>query len=370
MNFQPRNIILLLLLSLVSLQSSSQKSPPVNLVPNPGFELFSDEPGGWYFSGKDFSRVSLYWTSPTAASPDIYAPKVQIPKNWKAIGFGAIGPFEGYAYAGITVYGCDKGKPHCREYIQVQLSEPLVPGQRYGFSCMVAHLQKTVYVRNIELLFTEHEIDEQNYDPILLTPTLVLDRWIPSDNKWYRWTGHFTADKPHSFLIIGNFNTDANSQIKMPWRSDLRYGYYYVDDVRLFKIPPIKTPPPVESPLTNYIPKEGGVVNLSKIYFEHDRIDFLPQARIQLRQLLDFLNRYPDIKVEIRGHTDAVGTSEYNLRLSERRSHAVVNWLVSKGISRERLVAAGSGSKEPVQSNDTSLGRSQNRRVEVKVISL
>lgn len=353
-----------------SIYLPAQKPPQVNLVPNPGFEEFSDKPGGWYYSGKDFSRVALYWTSPTAASPDIYAPGVQIPKSWKAIGFGDVKAFEGSSHAGITVYGCDKGKPHCKEYVQVQLAEPLVPGQRYGFSCMLAHLQKSVFVRNIELLFTEHEIDEETHDPILMPPTLVLDRWIPSDGKWYRWTGQFVANKADTYLLIGNFNTDANSQVKMPWRSDLRYGYYYLDDVRLFKIPPIIKTPPSDSPLANYYPKEGGIIKLSRIYFEHDRTDFMPQAMIQLKQLLEFLNRYHEIKVEIRGHTDNVGSDSYNQNLSERRSAAVVNWLVLKGILRERLISSGFGSKEPISTNETSVGRSQNRRVEVKVISL
>lgn len=150
----------------------------------------------------------------------------------------------------------------------------------------------------------------------------------------------------------------------------MRYGYYYLDDVRLFKIPPIIKTPPSDSPLANYTPKEGGIIKLSRIYFEHDRTDFMPQALIQLKQLLEFLNRYPELKVEIRGHTDNVGSDSYNQNLSERRSAAVVNWLVVKGISRDRLVSSGFGSKEPISTNATSLGRSQNRRVEVKVISL
>ena len=348
----------------------AQKPPQSNLVPNPGFEEYSDTPGGWYYSGKDFSRVALYWTSPTAASPDLYAPKVNIPASWQATGFGKVKSYEGVSHAGITVYGCEKGKPHCREYIQVQLTEPLVPGQRYGYSCMLAHLQKSVLVRNVELFFSEHEIEETTHDAILQTPTAVLNRWIPSDGKWYRWSGHFFAQKASSYLVIGNFNTDDVSQIKLPSRSDIRFGYYYIDDVRLFKIPPIIATPPSDSPLSNFAPKEGEVVNLSRIYFEHDRVDFMPRALIQLRQLFEFLNRYPEMKVEIRGHTDNVGTSDYNQKLSERRSAAVVNWLASKGIERQRLFSRGFGSNEAISSNETSIGRSQNRRVEVKVISL
>lgn len=182
--------------------SFSQKPNQQNLIPNPGFEEYSDPPGGWYYSGKDFSRVALYWTSPNDSSPDLYAPNVSIPSSWKAVGFGKIKSFQGTSHVGLTVYGCDKGKPHCREYIQIQLTEPLIPGQRYGFSCMVAHLQNSVAVRNIELAFSEHEIEEAGHAVIKLKPTLSLDKWLQADGKWQRWTGHFVADKASSFALI------------------------------------------------------------------------------------------------------------------------------------------------------------------------
>ena len=361
---------LLTLIFLSYLSAQAPKTPPANLVPNPGFEEYSDEPSGWYYSGKDFSRVSLYWTSPTAASPDIYGPKVQIPKSWSAVGFGKVKSYQGVSHAGITVYGCDKGKPHCREYVQVQLTEPLVPGQRYGFTCMLAHLQKSVSVRNIGLWFSENEIEEGAHDPILKDPVLSLDRFLPSDGKWYRWSGQFVADKASSYLLIGNFKTDDQSQVKMPVRSDLRYGYYYLDDVRLFKIPPVIIPPQYDSPLTNFIPKPGEIVTLSRIYFEYDRSDFMPRALILLDQLLAFLHKYPTMHIEIIGHTDNMGTDEYNQQLSMRRSAAVLQWLVSKGIKRELLRSSGFGSTQPISTNATSEGRAMNRRVEIKVISL
>lgn len=362
--------ILFLGLILTSSYVSGQKKASENLVPNPGFEEYSDDPSGWYYSGKDFSRVSLFWTSPTAASPDVYGPKVQVPKSWEAAGFGKVKSFQGSSHAGITVYGCDNGKPHCREYVQVQLTEPLVKGQRYGFACMLSHLEKSVQVRNIGLWFSDNEIDEGAHDPILKEPVLSLDRYLPSDGKWYRWSGQFTAQKGSSYLLIGNFKTDDKSQVKMPGRSDLKFGYYYLDEVRLFKIPPIIIPPPSDSPLTDFIPHPGEIVTLSRIYFEHDRTDFMPRALIQLDQLLAFMNQYPDMTIEIIGHTDNVGSSEYNQNLSIRRSAAVVTWLVKKGINKERLRSSGFGSTQPVSTNTTSEGRGQNRRVEIKVISI
>ena len=225
-------------------------------------------------------------------------------------------------------------------------------------------------VRNIGLWFSDQEIDEETQDPIFQDPVLSLDRFLPSDGNWYRWTGQFVAEKSSSFLLIGNFKSDEDSQVKMPTRSDIRYGYYYLDDVHLFKIPPIIIPPPSDSPLTDFVPKPGEIVTLSRIYFEYDRVDFMPRALIQLDQLLAFIKKYPTMHIEIIGHTDNMGSMDYNQQLSMRRSAAVVNWLVAKGVPRDRLVSSGFGSAQPISTNATSLGRSQNRRVEIKVLSM
>jgi outer membrane protein OmpA-like peptidoglycan-associated protein len=74
--------------------------------------------------------------------------------------------------------------------------------------------------------------------------------------------------------------------------------------------------------------------------------------------------------IEVIGHTDIMGSVEYNQQLSLRRAKAVQDWLVGKGISPDRLSFTGYGSTQPVASNETSLGRSQNRRVEIKVTRL
>jgi outer membrane protein OmpA-like peptidoglycan-associated protein len=225
-------------------------------------------------------------------------------------------------------------------------------------------------VKNIQLAFVNDEMDEMTDQPIFLKPTLSLDHWIPSDGKWYKWNGQFVAGEPSSYLVIGNFNTDSDSEIKWPSHATVRFGYYYVDDVKLFKIPPILDVPVSDSPLSTFIPEVGEIVTLSRIYFEYDRTDFMPRALIQLQQLLAFLQQHPSMNVEVIGHTDIAGTGEYNQDLSERRSKAVITWLISKGINSTRLLSSGKGSTEPIATNETAIGRSQNRRVDIKVISL
>ncbi|MDB4886690.1 MAG: OmpA/MotB domain protein [Gemmatimonadetes bacterium] len=90
-------------------------------------------------------------------------------------------------------------------------------------------------------------------------------------------------------------------------------------------------------------------------------------ARQNLTALANNLQAHPNTDLLIVGHTDANGTDQYNMSLSERRAAAVVNFLASQGVARERLRPAGRGESEPVASNDTEEGRAKNRRVEVAI---
>lgn len=87
-----------------------------------------------------------------------------------------------------------------------------------------------------------------------------------------------------------------------------------------------------------------------------------------LDQAIDTLKRYPDVRVEVDGHTDSVGTDEYNQRLSERRAKIVYDYLTSHGIPASRLDGPkGFGESRPIDTNDTKEGRQRNRRTELQV---
>jgi len=81
------------------------------------------------------------------------------------------------------------------------------------------------------------------------------------------------------------------------------------------------------------------------------------------------MTQYKSITVEVSGHTDNTGTEELNKGLSAKRAQAVIDYMVSKGISPSRLKALGLGSSTPRSSNDTEDGRQLNRRVEAKILS-
>lgn len=105
----------------------------------------------------------------------------------------------------------------------------------------------------------------------------------------------------------------------------------------------------------------------SGLLYAFDSDVVLPEARTNLTELARSLEKYPDTDLLIVGHTDNVGTDEYNLGLSERRATAAANYLAFRGVSRARLHTTGRGEAEPVATNDTEQGRTQNRRVEVAI---
>jgi outer membrane protein OmpA-like peptidoglycan-associated protein len=113
--------------------------------------------------------------------------------------------------------------------------------------------------------------------------------------------------------------------------------------------------------------QHGFVVTLGDVLFEANRSELRPGASRTLDQLVLALSDDPRAVVTIDGHTDAGGNRDYNMDLSLRRAQSVRNYLAAHGINPSRLSAQGLGSDYPIASNDTELGRQQNRRVEVVV---
>jgi outer membrane protein OmpA-like peptidoglycan-associated protein len=117
-------------------------------------------------------------------------------------------------------------------------------------------------------------------------------------------------------------------------------------------------------------PKEiESVVLNGDANFEFNKSVLLPNAYPVLDSLVSTMLKHHDYKWEIGGYTDGIGSVNYNIKLSQRRAQAVVDYLVSKGVDRNNLKVVGYGKANPIATNDTPEGRSMNRRVEIKVIS-
>lgn len=112
----------------------------------------------------------------------------------------------------------------------------------------------------------------------------------------------------------------------------------------------------------------GRSLVLKNVFFDTDKFDLKPESKTELTKLTRLMQYNGNIRIEISGHTDNQGSAEANQVLSKNRAKAVYDYLVSAGIDAARLEYQGYGQTQPIASNDTEAGRSQNRRTEVKII--
>jgi outer membrane protein OmpA-like peptidoglycan-associated protein len=111
----------------------------------------------------------------------------------------------------------------------------------------------------------------------------------------------------------------------------------------------------------------GLVVNMPDVLFDFNKYTLKPAARERLARVSGIVLAYPDLKLEIEGHTDSIGSDEYNQTLSEKRAATVRDYLVGAGVSIANVGARGLGKSDPVADNSSAAGRKLNRRVEMIV---
>ncbi len=109
------------------------------------------------------------------------------------------------------------------------------------------------------------------------------------------------------------------------------------------------------------------VLNENAVRFDTNKSTLTAQAKINLNKLTAVFSEYSDTNIEIFGYTDSTGSAEYNLALSQKRAESVKDYLVSKGLNASRFKTVGLGIADPIATNDTPEGRSQNRRVEFAI---
>jgi OOP family OmpA-OmpF porin len=111
----------------------------------------------------------------------------------------------------------------------------------------------------------------------------------------------------------------------------------------------------------------GQVVRLNNVFFDFDKWDLRPESYVELDRVVKLLKENPAIEIELSAHTDSHGTDEYNFKLSDNRARSCMEYILSKGISPNRITSKGYGETMPVATNDTDEGRQLNRRVEFKI---
>lgn len=384
--------LLLTIARFVSAQDIPQDSTRINLVYNGSFEDYR-------YCPKRVDAVGILvnvegWYQPTRGSADYFnvcgSKECGVPVNK----LGQQLPHDGNGYCGIY---CSKND--YREYLQTRLRRKLHKGDSVQVSFYVSlseestgaistmgglFTQKSVSdtVRSI-LLHKDYEELGDGVSQVIATafhPQVVNSVSIPLvDTKgWQHVSGIYVAEGGEQYFTIGNFYpqelsgfTEPDSLTKL-----LPGAYYYLDDIMIECLncqPPVTDDQNVDSVyLTPEQPafSVGSTFVMKDIFFEFDKSTILQQSYFELMKLLSLLETYPQMKIEIRGHTDAKGSDSYNLRLSENRAKAVLDYLILKGVDEKRLRSKGYGKSLPIDTNDTEEGRANNRRVEFKILAI
>jgi outer membrane protein OmpA-like peptidoglycan-associated protein len=245
-------------------------------------------------------------------------------------------------------------------------------------------------VNNFSILFSQsslRSIEDSKF--FTLKPQIEFNfSYTDSSYNWITLQSFYKANGNEKYLVIGNLRTDKTTTTrkitsvfekgkKKKWDLDSgeKASYYYIDDVIVKKIEIIdqskelskKEEEVLDSLNINDIRVDSAII-LRNIIFDFNKWDLLPASFNELIKLYNLMAKNPTIKIKLEGHTDNIGSYDYNLQLSLRRVESVAIYLIEKGINPNRIELAGYSFAYPIASNITEEGRKTNRRVVFKII--
>ncbi|MFX0555226.1 OmpA family protein [Maribacter sp. CXY002] len=347
----------------------SSSSFSQNLVLNPSFENHLNCPK---ILG-NLEQDVAHWSSPTLGSTDYFngcSDAMGTPKNFN----GEQSANFGIGYVGLYFYAPED----YREYLQATLSRKLKKDEVYKISFYVSLAERSDFaIQEFGVQFSEVQIkvetrktlskmhfsrvngDVSNYIEI------SYDEFYSDKKDWVLVEKEFKAKGTENYLIIGNFKDNKSTRKFKTKRKATQGSYYYLDMVSLVPKSNRKTNAEVLEPVLSNEKYEIDKTNTFKnVLFGFDTYNLKPEAKKELNQIVAFLQKNETLVITLKGHTDAIGNEQYNQSLSKKRAEAVANFLIKKGLEKERITHAGYGSSKPITTNTTINGRYKNRRVE------
>ncbi len=225
-----------------------------NLVLNPSFEEYESLFCGIVSSQAMMPEILKHWTLPTFGTSDVFS--TQIPTScanhatsstfW--LSKGSQMPRTGTSMAGYILYAQESSgsHPNAREYLQVPLSEPLVPGQRYFTGMWVSLADSSrVAINNLGMYFSDTFVNEPTSSVLPFVPQVNETRVIKNKEEWVLVQGVFVAQSPARYLIIGNFYDAASTTAEVVREKGNTFfyrAYYFVDDVFVEPLPELVVP--------------------------------------------------------------------------------------------------------------------------------
>lgn len=315
----------------------------------------------------------LDWTTPTQGSSDYFnacSILMGTPKNFN----GEQPANFGVGYVGYYFYAPED----YREYIQASLSQTLVKDEVYSVSFYVSLAERSDFaVRELGIQFMENPVnietkknlsrkqlskvpgDKSNYFAIR------YDDYYSDKEEWVLVKKEFTAKGTENYMLIGNFKDNQRTQKLKIKRNVTKGSYYYVDMVSVLPVHPDKNPSQVDTKELTF--ELDSIHTFKNVLFKFDTFELLAESKSELDEIETYLSDNKSLKIQISGHTDAMGSASYNQELSKNRAKAVASYLMEKGIDSSRINYKGMGSTQPVTDNKTSTGRQKNRRVAFRI---
>ncbi len=388
-----RSILIIVMSFLLQTTVLSQE----NLIYNGGFETYANCPEDYIHYLEGITELVPGWFINNTSTPDYFnrcsiKSKVGVPVNFA----GTMEPHSGQGYAGMILRADSARYPFSRGYNEHLQSVVTMPLERNALYCMqfyyvlgknsgIASNGMSVYFSSSKPVFGE----AAEKFPFIPQLEMTRDSLLSDREEWRLFSGYFRASGEEKYITIGNFTdymeTKYKTLIDQPTAEIHAFAYYLFDDMRLFRISdPSQCPctvilnqldsfPPLQFSSTDSSFMEdieiGETIILRNVYFEFDKTTLLPYSFTELNKIYGILQHYPNMKIEISGHTDNIGTEAYNQALSEARAKAVLEYLYNKGIALNRMHYTGYGSRVPIADNHLPDGRKLNRRVEIKILS-
>jgi outer membrane protein OmpA-like peptidoglycan-associated protein len=354
-------LILICSIFLIEISTSAQ-----NLISNPKFDDYTTyydannnvvyQPNAWHYDAKGSSHP-IYYSSDRFLNNSIsdnFHPDADLIRQGQKLN-----------------YLCALLLPKSQR-AYTTLKEPLKKGKKYQLMIDIKAVDLSNCFSDLLVGFSGCSGCNSDLDVLQLSlPDSLCDGSLY--HNWLTLSKIFTAKGNESVFVISGGSTQDYLKIInanpgkfciSPSQNSFKL-MYFIDNISLTAIDSES-----DSLISVHLDSLniGQSIILQNIYFDFDKYVLLKESFPFLDKIAAYLKEKANVRILVSGHTDNVGTIEYNYELSNKRAKSIVDYLMNKGITQDRLQSAGLGSRFPVDSNDTDEGRHKNRRIEIKII--
>lgn len=346
-----------------------------NILPDPSFECYKECPSS--INVKELYQLE-YWIQ-SSGTPDYYnscSIIMNVPKNV----MGQQDALSGHGYVGMYLF--DKG--NYREFLTAKFDEPMIKERWYVIKLWAALSENSGLCTDaFEFVIGKNRPDIDSTDLEKIKPQVINSPGNYADSyDWKMICGLYLAEGGEQYITMGNFKNNSNTPLKIVNKEAGEFSYYFIDNFTVESLNdsnmsdcgagiPLLTQNEEDLVSTRYFEDLSFTQLLNEepfsfrgFYFEFDKYEILDTNYAFLDSLVDIMLDNEDLRIEVHGHTDDVGSESYNEKLSKNRAISVVDYLISEGIDKRRIKYDYFGAKKPIASNGTPEGRQMNRRCE------